>query len=189
MRALPLALAAAVLLAACSGSAGRPPGRASTPLPAGAPALVPPPAEAVLTAAEVGLPLTSGRDEVSAAEAAATEPDQADALAIFESWGWVAESTRGFGAGGSSVAERVLLLLKPEGAAEAYAYLAQAAETAPMTAGLCPASVAGLDQCVAGSAGGRTVVAGRRGTEVFELTVVGVDPGPLAALQARRLRL
>jgi hypothetical protein len=125
----------------------------------------------------------SSRDGVSALEAAAAEPDQADALPLFDSWGWLSESTRTF----EALQDTVLQLLRPAGAKDAFAYFAEEAAAAPLSAGLCPGGIGGLDECVIGTGPGRTIVVGRLGPDVFELSGSGADVAPLAAEQARRL--
>lgn len=175
-----------MLALACGGPAPKP--RAEvTPRPANAVPRAADPAAAVLGAAGVDLPLLAARDGLTADEASAAEPDQAAALPLFDSWGWISESTRSFGSGPVTLQDAVLLLLRPSGAADAFAYLSQAAAAPGLAAGLCPPQISGLDQCVLGRGAGRAVVVGRRGVEVFELTVMGADPVKPAAAQARLL--
>lgn len=183
---------AVVLLAVCGACAPAAPGVPSgtarvTPVPAAAPAEQPRPAAAILGSAEVRLPLLSAEDALTPAQAANEQPDAAGALPLFNSWGWVTAAGRRFGSGSASTEILVIETLRSEGATEAFAYLGAAAASAPLSAGACPASVAGLDECVLGSGGGRTVVAGRRGTLVFQLIGTGVDAARLAAVQASRL--
>ena len=188
-RGLVLLMAASALVAACgpAGSA-RLGGAGVTPVPA--PAALSPraPSTAALTTADVGLPVLSAADGVTAARAANAEPDAADALALFDSWGWVSESERRFGAGSSSVDDLVLLTLTARGAQSAFAFFSEQAGAPPLARTACPASISGLDQCVLGVAAGRAVVVGRYGTEVFQMAFRGVDGVRLGALQADRLR-
>jgi hypothetical protein len=185
-----LALAAACTAAGCtagpgpaeSGSAPVAPVAAS-PLPA-----QPAPGAAILDAGMVGLPLSGSADGVTAAQAANEVPDAADALPLFDSWGWTAESRRSFAGGGSSVDVSVLLTLRPAGAESAFAFFSEQAAVPPLIAGACPASIAGVDQCAVGTGEGRTLVVGRVGVEVFEVAAVAADALRLASVQAARLR-
>jgi len=174
-------------VAACSSPVARPaPG--VTPLPASRPALQPGPAAAILDAAAVGVPQTGAVDGVTPAEAANEVPDAADALPLFDSWGWVVESRRSFARAGSTVAITVLLLLRGDGAASAFSFLSEQAAVPPLIAAACPANVAGVDQCTLGQGGGRELIVGRVGVEVFQISASGTDAARLASLQAARLR-
>ena len=188
--AVALAPALAMLLApaaACtSPAAGSAPG--VTPLPASPAPLQPAPGAAILGAADVGLPQTGAADGVTPAEAANDVPDAADALPLFDSWGWVVQSRRSFGRGGVAVEVTVLLLLRSTGAASAFTFYAEQAAVPPLVAGRCPPAAGGLDECALGQGGGRTVVVGRVGTEVFTISAAGADALRLASLQASRLR-
>lgn len=179
-------LAGAMAAAACGSGPAAAPG--ITPLAASPVALQPAPGQAILDAAAAGLPLTGSADGVTAAAAANDVPDAADALPLFDSWGWVVESRRSFGRGGVTVEVTVLLLLRSAGAASAFTFYAEQAAVPPLVAHRCPAEVGALDQCALGQGGGRTVVVGRVGTEVFTLSATGADAIRLASLQASRLR-
>lgn len=181
-------LLALLALAACTPGGGSPPPAGLTPLPAAPPAAAADPVQAAFGAPEVGLPLLAGSDGVTASEAAAAEPDQADALPLFDSWGWVSESTRSFGSGAASLQQTVLLLLRPAGAEDAFAYFSEAVASSALSAGVCPPAISGLDQCTLAAGGGRTVVVGRLGPEVFELDGRGIDVAGLAAIEVARLR-
>src|SRR5438270_8414025 len=87
--------------AAACGLGGPLPAPGTTPLPASPVAVQPAPGQAILDAAAVGLRLTGAEDGVTPAQAANDVPDAADALPLFDSWGWVVESRRSF-AGGSA---------------------------------------------------------------------------------------
>jgi hypothetical protein len=146
------------------------------------------PAAAILEDAQVGLPRVSGRDNLSAAEAASTAPDQPQAFQTYTSWGWSEQSTRSWSAGGRNADALVLVTLRPPGARLAFAYYAQRTDGAPYSGIPCPASITGLDGCHAGTSGSRTVVTGWLAEEIFVVGGSGVDVMALAALQARRLR-
>src|SRR5438105_14300285 len=122
-RGLVLLMAASALVAACgpAGSA-RLGGAGVTPVPA--PAALSPraPSTAALTTADVGLPVLSAAEGVTAARAASAEPDAAATLAMFDSWGAVSESEGRFGAGSGQVADLALLTLTARGAQRALAF-------------------------------------------------------------------
>lgn len=187
MRRAPwLALLAGATLAACGSASTAAPG--ITPLPASPVALQPAPDQAILDAAATGLPLTGSVDGVTAAAAANDLPDAADALPLFDSWGWVVESRRSFGRGAVTVEVTVLLLLRSTGAASAFTFYAEQAAVPPLVADTCPAAIGALDECALGQGGGRTVVVGRVGAEVFTVSAAGTDARRLGSLQASRLR-
>lgn len=186
MRTLLAALALVLATACTSGGTGAAAG--ATPIPASPLALQPAPGTAILGAAEVGLPVTGAEDGVTPVEAANDVPDAADALPLFDSWGWVVESRRSFGAGAAAVSVSVLLTLRPSGAVSAFAFFAEQAAVPPLLASECPPALAGLDQCALGTGGGRTLVVGRVGLEVFEISCGAADAVRLASLQAARLR-
>lgn len=185
-------LAAAVLaVATCAGcSFGGPPAASPRPSPTPTPTpalLLRPPPQAVLASAG-GLSAVTVRDHLPAAEYAASAADQVLGLAEVQSWGWADASWRVWSNGGSSVDDLVVATDRPEGAQRAFAYWAGRASAAPLSSGPCPDAIAGLDQCLTGTAGRRTVVVGRLNALVFRLDVVGADAGSLAASQAQRLR-
>ena len=182
-----LAVVAAVLVA-CQSQ----PTHATTPRPSPTPTPTPlvavrAPADAALTGADVGLPLTSARDHLSAAEAARDTPNEVLALELYSGWGWVEASTRSWSGGGRQASETVLLSLRAEGAGKAFEIWAADAGRAPYAESLCPSSITGLDQCRFGSAGDHALVVGRLGAEVFRLEMVGLDGPALAEKQAGRL--
>src|SRR5438067_617384 len=189
MPRLPICAAALVaLLLACQSQA--PP--AATPRPSQAATPTPQPAlrplaDAVLVDADVALPRTGGRDHLSAAEAARDTANEVLALETYSGWGWLEASTRTWSGGGRQAAETLLLTVRGEGAGRAFDTWASDAARAPYSAGSCPASVTGLDQCRLGVAGDRALVVGRLGAEVFRIETVGVDAAALAAKQAARL--
>lgn len=187
MRRAPwLAVLAGALVSACTPRSAAAPG--VTPLPASPVALQPAPGEAILDAGTAGLPLTGSADGITAAAAANGVPDAADALPLFDSWGWVVESRRSFGRGGTAVEVTVLLLLRSAGAASAFTFFAEQAAVPPLLAARCPPGIGPVDECAAGQGGGRTLVVGRVGAEVFTLSAAGADAIRLASLQASRLR-
>jgi len=180
-----------VLVVACSNGAAqatpRPPA-AATPAPLATPVRLHPPAEAVLEDAEVGLPRVSGRDHLSAAEAASGAADQPLALQTYTSWGWSEESTRSWKAEDRSADALVLLTLRSSGARIAFAYYAQQTDVAPYAGRPCTADLASLDGCHVGVDGSRVVVTGWLAEEVFVVGGTGIDVYLLAAKQAQRLR-
>jgi len=177
---------------ACASGAAAVSGPGVTPLPASPVAVQPAPGAAILDSRVVGLPLVASADGITAVAAANDVPDAADALPLYDSWGWVVESRRSFGrvaqAGSGSVEVTVLLTLRVSGAESAFGFLAEQAAVPPLIAAACPASVVGTDQCALGSGGGRVLVVGRVGTEVFEVSATGADAPHLASFQAARLR-
>jgi hypothetical protein len=185
-RALWLAVVAGATIFACSPGSAAAPG--VTPLPASPVPVQPAPGQAILDAAAVGLPVTGTADGITAAEAANDVPDAADALPLFDSWGWVVASRRSFGRGGVSVEVTVLLLLRTAGAASAFTFYSEQAAVPPLVAAVCPAAAGGADECALGQGGGRTLVVGRVGAEVFTVSATGADAIRLASLQASRLR-
>lgn len=175
-------LAIAVVLMGCSNGGGAAARRGVViPRPAAPVAAAPAPARAILSSTDAGLPLVTAADDVLAQEAANEVPDAADALPLYESWGWVAESTRHFAGGGASVDVTVLQTLRASGAQDAFAFWAA------RLSGSCPAAVQPVDQCALGQTGPRTMVVGRVGADVFEITATGAGASHLAALQAARL--
>jgi hypothetical protein len=188
MRLVPALLALAIALSCTGGGqAVARPAPAPTPSPAPSPVQLRGPAAAILADADVGLPRSGSRDHLSAGEAASLAPDQAAALQMYASWGWVDESLRSWRGGGKSLDAMVLLTLRPEGAHLAYEHFAQAAEVAPYEGRACPASLAWLDDCLTATSGAGTVVAGRLAQEVFVLDGSGLDVNALASAQAMRL--
>ena len=189
----PSILAALAWAAVAAGAGCGPPGAASTPgvtpLPASPVAVQPAPGTAILDAGAAGLPLTGSEDGITAAEAANGVPDAADALPLFDSWGWVVASRRTFARGpGTSVDVTLLLLLRETGAESAFAFYSEQAAVPPLIAGPCPPTVTGVDQCAFGQSAGQGLVAGRVGLEVFEIATRGEDAARLASAQAARLR-
>src|SRR5581483_871713 len=164
---MPRVLLAALVFVACSpgGSPAASPRPAPTVTPTAA-VVLRAPAAAILPAAG-SLPLTGASDHLTAAEYAASAPDEVVALGQVESWGWAAAARRTWSAGGAAVDDVVLETDRPEGAQRAFEAWAGAASSAPFAGGACPAAVTGLDDCRQGVAGGRTVVVGRLDAEVF----------------------
>jgi hypothetical protein len=179
--------ALAALATDCS-PAGSPPPPAPAPAAASPPPRQPAPATAILDASQVGLPLSAAEDGITPAQAANEVPDAADALPLFDSWGWLVESRRDFGRGAARVEVTVLLTLRLDGAESAFALLAQETAVPPLITGACGAGVPAADQCSLGQGQGHQLVVGRVGTEVFEVSTAGAGAVALAALQAARLR-
>ncbi len=180
-----LLLAAVLVLAACQ--QGPAPLVSPSPAPLGTPVPAPalrPPSEAVLADAQVGRGRTGGKDHLSAAEAARDQPDQVLALQLFAGWGWVEMATRAWG----SASDEVLLTLRAEGAARAYALWAGEAEQSPYSPAPCPAAISGLDQCRYGAASGSAIVVGRLDSAVFRMVAEPAAIERLAGIQAGRLR-
>ena len=178
-----------LLLAAC-GTAAREPLPSPVPPPPSSPAPTPvslrPPALAILADAQVGLSRTSGRDHLTAAEAARDQPDQQGALQLYRSWGWVEESLRTWAGGDRSASETVLLTLRAENARVAYAAWAGHLSG---TAGACgPPLASRLDECTEALSDSGVLVVGRLDAELFLLLGSGVDVLSLARLQADQLR-
>ncbi|HEX6487668.1 MAG TPA: hypothetical protein VF137_02185 [Candidatus Dormibacteraeota bacterium] len=177
-------LAIAVVLVGCSSAGGAAARRGVViPRPASPVVAAPAPAGAILTIADVGLPLVVAADDVPAQLAANEVPDAADALRLYESWGWIDESTRHFAGGGAAVDVTVLETLRASGAQAAFAFWSA------RLSGSCPATVAPVDECALGQSGAGSMVVARLGAAVFEITAAGADASHLAALQARRLAL
>ena len=183
--------AALVLIVACSigpGPVSPPPSPSATPRPRSSPLLLRPPATAILDDASVGLPRISGRDHLSAPEAASLDSDQPLALQAYQSWGWAEQSTRAWGAGNRNADAMVLLTLRPDGARLAFDHYAQETDLPPYVGAACPPSLSGLNGCHLGSTLSRTVITGWLSEEVFVVGGSGVDVPALAAAQSRRLR-
>lgn len=138
--------------------------------------------------AVAGLSPTAARDHLTAAEYAAGQPDQVVAVAQVSGWGWADASRRVWAGGGRSVTDLVVRTDRPAGAESALTAWAGDAARAPFSAGPCPDSVVGLDDCRMGLAGDRSIWIGRLDAEVFRIDAAGLDAAPLAAEQARRLR-
>ena len=185
LAALTLVLAAVV---ACSES-GTP---AASPRPSPAVPVSPPPAlrapaDAVL--ADAGGPaLITVRDHLTAAEYAASAPDQVIGLDQVSGWGWEEASLRQWSGGGRSAQALVLRTDRASGARLAFAAWSEQASATPFVAGDCPASVSGLDECRLGAAGARSILVGRLDAETFRLDLNGLDAAALGAAQAQRLR-
>lgn len=184
--ALTLAIAA---LAACSL------GASPAATPRASPTATPPPppqlrapADAILAEAS-GLRLITVRDHLTAAEYAASAPDQVIGLDQVRGWGWEEASLRQWSGGGRSAQALLLRTDRASGAHLAFAAWAEQASVTPLLGADCPPSVSGLDECRLGTAGARSIVVGRLDTETFRLDLNGLDPAPLAAAQAQRLRL
>lgn len=187
LRALAVAAAIPILVAGCQEQPHPPPPRPSPAASPTPPPVLRAPAAAILDDGDVGLPRTAARDQLGAAEAARDTSNEVLALEAYSGWGWIEASTRTWSGGGRVAAATLLLTVRPEGAARAFDYWAADAARAPLAAGECPASVAGLDQCRLGTAGDRALLVGRLGPEVFRLEVSGLDPAALGARQAARL--
>ncbi len=179
-------LVAVTILAGCQSQ--QPPQPPPSPSASPTPLLeLRPPAQAILGSAELGAP-QSATDGLTPAELAAAAPDQVVALQEFSGWGWSAASRRHWARSGETVDDLVLRTDREDGARRAYAYFAAGAARAPLVAGPCPASIAGLDACTLGTGAARQVVVGRLAEEVFVLDATGADLTALAAIQASRLR-
>jgi hypothetical protein len=187
--ALLLALAALCAAACQPAAAGQPRSPRPSPPASNAPAeaVLRPPAQAVLEDGEVGLPRLSGRDHLSAAEAARDAPDEVSALDAYAGWGWADAASRAWGGSGRSVQVLVLLTLRPEGAERALERWSLDAVRAPLASAACPQGMPRLDGCVAGAGAGRMLVAGRLDAGAFRLEGSAADVARLAPLQARRL--
>jgi hypothetical protein len=157
------------------------------PVPASPAALQPAPSVAVLGSAEVGLPLVASTDGITAAEAANEVPDAAAALPLFDSWDWLTEARRSFRSGPVSVGVTVLLTLRSSGAESAFGFLSEQTSVPPLIASACPVAVVGVDECAFAQGGGRELVVGRVGDEVFLVATSSTDAVRLAVVQASRL--
>ncbi len=179
---------AAVLLAGCQLQTA--PRRSPPPSPIPTPAVsLRAPAAAILSDSEAAAARVGGGDAVSAGEWAASAPDQVVALQNADGWGWSAAARRTWaGPGGRRIDDLVLRTDREEGARRAFAYFAGEAARVPLAAGPCPVAVSGLDECEEGVSGGRSVIVGRLGTELFVLDVINADAAGLAARQAAKLR-
>jgi len=152
------------------GSAGRSPGaRPATPSILAQP---PPPVrlrpagDALLADQVVGAPRRGGHDHLTAAEAAAEQPDQGAALQRYAGWGWLDGASRSW----AGADETLVLTAVTDGAQRAFASWAGDADQAPFAQAACtPAAGAGLDACRLGVAGDRALVVGRLGTAVFRI--------------------
>jgi hypothetical protein len=188
-RALELVAAVLLVVGACQSQSPPTARPTASPTPSPTPLLVlRAPGDAILADADVGLPRTAARDHLGAAEAARDTANEVLALEVYSGWGWIEASTRTWSGGGRQASETVLLTVRPEAAARAFDYWAADAARAPLSAGGCPAALAGLDQCRLGVAGDRALVVGRLGAEVFRLDVTGLDASALAARQAARMQ-
>jgi len=147
-----------------------------------------PPALAILDDAQVGLPRVSGRDHLTAAEAAGGAADQPLALQTYTSWGWTEESTRAWSGGGRSADALVLATLRPSGARRAFTSFAQQTDVAPYSGMPCPPRITGLDGCHMGVGSSNAVITGWLAEEVIVVAGHDVDVVSLAAAQAGRLR-
>nr|MDQ6918973.1 hypothetical protein [Candidatus Dormibacteraeota bacterium] len=170
---------AALCLLACTYSG--PPSPAVSPSPPLAspttspPIATRPPTNLVLADADVGLAHSSGRDDITLAQAASEQQNQPLALTWYRTWGWVAESTRSWSDGSRRLDESLVLLTRTEGA-----ILAFQGWTGELTQhAACPVGL-GLDECAEGSG---SLVA-RVGRYVFRLVGAGVVLENLAAVQA-----
>lgn len=126
-----------------------------------------PPAEAILSDQAVGSPRRTGRDHLTAAEAASEQSDQAAALDEFAGWGWLDGASRTW-----TVTEEVLVVTARDGgAARAYRYWSREAGQAPYAALSCSVrAAAGLDDCALGVAGDQAIVVARLGSAVFRIS-------------------
>lgn len=143
-----------------------------------------PPAEAILGDQAVGSARRSGRDHLSAAEAASLQPDQGAAIDQFVAWGWLEGSTRTW----ATADETLVLTARPEGAAQAVDFWAADAGRPPFRSSSCSdAALAGLDDCRLATTGDRAIVVGRLGAAVFRLACPASAAERLTAAQAAML--
>ncbi len=178
-------LAVVLLLGACQGSVGARP--SPTPSPRAVPVTARAPAEVILSDAQVGFPRTGGLDHVGMLEAAHTQLNQAAALDLYRSWGWVDEATRAWALGPQQSEEWLLLTVRQDGARRAFTFDSDQRAAAAAQAGPCGAAAPALDECAEWQAESGTTILGRRGPFVFQLTVRGNDADRLALLQAQKL--
>jgi hypothetical protein len=186
-QALALVFISSLCLAACgqpSSSGLRSPGEHPSPsIPPRPPLRVAlrHPAEAILSDQAVGSPRRSGRDHLSAAEAASLQPDQGAAIDQFVAWGWLEGSIRTW----ANADETLVLTARPEGAAQAADSWAADAGRPPFRSSSCSdTALAGLDDCRLATAGDRAIVVGRLGAAVFRLACPAAAAERLTAAQA-----
>jgi len=189
------ALAAAAVLCCwitgCQGAASSPAGAPGDRPPPPSILAQPPPAvrlrapgQAILADQAVGAPRRSGRDHLSAAQAASEQPDQAAALAEFDGWSWVDGASRTW----TGADETLVVTARTDGAARAFGFWAGAAALAPLGAGSCSAAAgSGLDDCLLAADGSRAVVVGRLDTAVFRISCPAADADRLTIAQVAAL--
>ena len=180
-----VALAVVVLVSACQGAAGARP--SPTPSPRPVPATARPHVDAILADAQVGLPRTGGLDHIGVLEAAHTQLNQAAALDLYRSWGWVDQATRVWALGSQGSEEWLLLTVRQDGARRAFTFYSDQRAAATAQAGPCGAAANALDECAEWQSESGTTILGRRGPFVFQLTARGADADRLALLQAQKL--
>ncbi len=175
------ALAAAAVLCCwitgCQGAASSPAGAPGDRPPPPSILAQPPPAvrlrapgQAILADQAVGAPRRSGRDHLSAAQAASEQPDDGAS----RTW--------------TGADETLVVTARTDGAARAFGFWAGAAALAPLGAGSCSAAAgSGLDDCLLAADGSRAVVVGRLDTAVFRISCPAADADRLTIAQVAAL--